>query len=74
MLTHVASQGCKNESLQRSNLTLSFLFQAFLSHLLKENIHLLPWLFDESLIYRSHEELLEYAVVAGCLGVKAVSC
>lgn len=29
---------------------------------------------DETLIYRTHEELLEYAFEAGYLGVKVVSC
>lgn len=45
---------------------LSFCRFAFL--LLKENIHLLLRFCAESLIYRSHEELLEYALEDECLG------
>lgn len=45
---------------------LSFCAFAFL--LLKENIHLLPQFCSESLIHRSHEELLEYALEDECLG------
>lgn len=47
---------------------------AFAFPLLKENIHLLLWFCGESLIYKSHKELLEYAFEDECLGVKAASC
>lgn len=53
-------------SMSHPDSFLSFCGFAFL--LLKENIHLLLRFCAESLIYRSHEELLEYALEDECLG------